>query len=147
VSIAGIQNPYYLPAKFTPSGNVTLVAGTPTLIATTTVAQLAKNAGGYFPLLLCTIAELQGAAAATALTYSFRFSGGADIDTYTVDPIDLVNSALRTRVFPLIGVESASAWFPTGTIVQLWGSATGQPVTIHSAGTLFLLLLGVGANP
>lgn len=145
--LAGILNPGYLPAVFTPSGAVTLTAGTPVRIATTTVAQKAQNAGGYFPFLFCCISETQGATAASALVYSFRFNGGSDISTYTVQPTDLVNAAIRTRVFPLVGVESSSAWFPTGTIVELWGSATTQPVTVNQVGTLFMLSLLTGISP
>lgn len=145
--LAGILNPGYLPAVFTPAGAVTLTAGTPVRIATTTTAQKAQNAGGYFPLLLCVISETQGATAASALVYSFRFNGGSDISTYTVQTTDLVNAAVRTRVFPLVGTESPSAWFPAGTIVELWGSATTQPVTVNQVGTLFMLFLFTGVSP
>lgn len=147
MALAGIQNPFYLPAVFSPTGDVTLTAGTPVMIATTTTAQKAQIGGGYYPLLLCTIVEVQGATHATALVYSFRFHSGSDISTYTVEPGDLVNSAERTRAFPLVGVESSSAWWPTGTIVELWGSATGQAVTVKQVGTLFMLFLGVGVSP
>lgn len=145
--IAGIQNPFFLPAIYTPTGDVTLTAGTPVKIATTTTAVIAKNAGGYFPLLYCTVCSLQGGTPATALVYSFRFNGGTDISTYTVPPAQLVASTTLVHGFALIGVESASAWFPAGTIVELWGSATTQAVTIKQVGTQFLLALGVGANP
>ena len=147
MALAGIQNPYYLPAKFSPSGNITLTAGAAVLIATTTTAQKAQNSGGYYPLLLCTVVSLQGATAASALKYSFRFNGGADIDSYTVEPAELINATERSDAFPLIGVESASAWWPTGTIVELWGLATTQPVTVKQVGTNFLLFLGVGVSP
>lgn len=145
--LAGILSPGYLPAVFTPTGDVTLTAGTPVMIATTTTAQKASIAGGFYPLLLCTVVDLQGGTAASALVYSFRFHSGTDIATYTVAPTDLVNSALRTRSFALIGTESSSAWFPTGTIVELWGSATTQAVTVKQTGTQFMLMLGLGVSP
>lgn len=145
--LAGILNPSYLPAVFSPASDITLTAGTPVLIATTTVAQKAQNAGGYYPLLWCTVASLQGATPATALVYSFRFSGGSDIATYTVTPSQLTANANLVHGFALIGVESPSAWFPTGTIVQLWGSATTQPVTVKQVGTQFMLSLGLGVSP
>lgn len=147
MALAGIQNPFYLPAVFSPTGDVTLTAGTPVRIATTTTAQKAQISGGYYPLLLCTVASLQGATPATALVYSFRFNGGSDIATYTVTPSQLIASTNLTHGFALIGVESSSAWWPTGTIVELWGSATTQPVTVKQVGTQFMLFLGVGVSP
>jgi len=49
--------------------------------------------------------------------------------------------------FVLVGVESQSAWWPTGTIVELWGKSTTQATTIKKVGTQFLLELGIGASP
>src|SRR5260370_38164872 len=135
MAAGGFQNPYYRPAKFSPSGNITLTAGAAVLIATTTTAQKAQNSGGYYPLLLCTVVSLQGATAASALKYSFRFNGGADIDSYTVEPAELLNATERSDAFPLIGVESPSAWWPTGTIVELWRLPPPQPATGKQAGT------------
>ncbi len=94
MSLAGIQNPFFLPAVYSPASDVTVTAGTPVILATTTTAV-----------------------------------------------IDLVHG------FVLIGVESQSAWYPTGSIIELWGSATTQNVTVKQVGTQFLLALGVGANP
>jgi len=145
--IAGIQNPFFLPAVYSPTGDVTVTAGTPVKLATTTTAVIAKNAGGYYPILYCTVSALQGGTPATALVYSFRFNGGADISTYTVTPSQLIASTNTVHGFVLIGVESQTAWFPSGTIVELWGSATTQNVTVKQVGTQFLLALGVGANP
>src|SRR6266851_3951936 len=119
MSLAGIQNPFFLPAVYAPTGDVTVTAGTPVLLATT----------------------------ATALVYSFRIHSGTDISTYTVTPSQLTNNANLVHGFVLIGVESQSAWYPTGSIIELWGSATTQNVTVKQVGTQFLLALGVGANP
>ncbi len=147
MSLAGIQNPFFLPAVYSPASDVTVTAGTPVILATTTTAVIAKNAGGYYPILFCTVASLQGATAATALVYSFRIHSGTDISTYTVTPSQLTNNANLVHGFVLIGVESQSAWYPTGSIIELWGSATTQNVTVKQVGTQFLLALGVGANP
>jgi len=147
MSIWGVAKPSLVPVQYVPAADVTLTAGTAVLIATTTAAVAALLSGGYYPLLLCTVVDLQGAAAASALVYSFRFNGGADIATYTVEPGDLVNLGERTRGFTLVGVESQSAWWPTGTIVELWGKATTQAVTVKKVGTQFLLMLGAGASP
>src|SRR5260370_27818491 len=130
MAAGGFQNPYYRPAKFSPSGNTTLTAGAAVLIATTTTAQKAQNSGGYYPLLLCTVVSLQGATAASALKYSFRFNGGADIDSYTVEPAALINATERSDAFPLIGVEFPSTLWQAATIVPLWRPATRQPVCI-----------------
>lgn len=145
--LAGILNPNYLPAIFSPASDITVTAGTPVMIATTTSAQKAQNAGGYYPLLWCTVASLQGATPATALVYSFRIHSGVDIATYTVTPSQLTANANLVHGFALIGVESSSAWFPTGSIIELWGSATTQNVTVKQVGTQFMLSLGLGISP
>jgi hypothetical protein len=147
MSIWGVARPGIVPVQYVPAADVTLTAGTAVLIATTTTAVPAALGGGYYPRLTCTVTSLQGATAASALFYSFRFNGGADIATYTVEPGRLTNNAELLDSFTLIGVESATAWWPTGSIVELWGKATTQAVTVKKVGTQFLLELGLGANP
>lgn len=145
--LAGVQNPYLLPVQYVPAADVTLTAGTAVLIATTTSAIAAPIPGGYYPKLTCTVDSLEGATAASALKFSFRFNGGSDIASYTVEPGLLANNAELVHGFTLIGVESPSAWFPTGKIVELWGLATTQAVTVKKVGTQFLFELGIGASP
>lgn len=147
MSIWGVARPGIVPVQYVPAADVTLTAGTAVLIATTTAAVIAAISGGYYPLLLCTVVSLQGGTAASALVYSFRFNGGSDIATYTVEPGELINATERSDSFALVGVESQSAWWPTGTIVELWGKATTQAVTVKKVGTQFLLMLGAGASP
>ncbi len=147
MSIWGVARPGIVPVQYVPAADVTLTAGTAVLIATTTSAVPAGVQGGYYPRLTCTVITLQGATAASALFFSFRFNGGADIATYTVEPGFLVALTEDQFTFVLVGVESQSAWFPTGTIVELWGKATTQPVTVKKVGTQFLLELGIGASP
>jgi hypothetical protein len=147
MSIWGVARPQFIGTQYIPAADVTLTAGTPVLIATTTTGLVAGTPGGYAPLLLCTVVSVQGGTAASALKYSFRFNGGADIASYTLEPGELVNSAERSDSFVLVGVESASAWVGAGTIVELWGSATTQAVTVKKVGTQFLPLLLQGANP
>lgn len=147
MSIWGIARPQLVPVQYVPAADVTITAGTPVLIATTTTAVAALIAGGYYPRLQCTVTSLQGAAAAAALVYSMRIHLGTDIATYTVEPGRLTNNAELLDSFVLIGVESATAWWPTGSIIELWGSATTQNVTVKKVGTQMLLELGIGANP
>lgn len=147
MSIWGVARPQIVPVQYTPAADVTLAAGTATLIATTTSAVIAAIAGGYYPLLLCTLTALFGGSAPSALFFSLRFNGGSDIATYTVEPGLLVASTEPVFGFSLVGVESQSAWFPTGTIVELWGKSTTQATTIKKVGSQFLLMLGVGASP
>jgi len=147
MSIWGVAKPGIVPVQYVPAADVTLTAGTAVLIATTTTAVPAGVQGGYYPRLTCTVISLLGATAPSALFFSFRFNGGADIATYTVEPGFLVALAEDQFTFVLVGVESQSAWFPTGTIVELWGKATTQAVTVKKVGTQFLLELGLGASP
>ena len=147
MSIWGVARPQIVPVQYVPAADVTVTAGTPVLLATTTSAIPAAIAGGYYPLLFCTVVSVQGAGAATAAVYSFRFHSGTDIATYTIEPGELVNNGERSDSFCLVGVESATAWYPTGQIVELWGSATTNNFTVKKVGTQFLLTLGIGVNP
>ena len=147
MSIWGVARPQQVPTQYVPAADVTLTAGTAVLIATTTTGVVAGTPGSYYPKLTCTICSVQGGTAASALLYSFRFNGGADIATYTVEPGQLVASAELVHAITLVGVESASAWNGAGTIVELWGKATTQAVTVKKVGTQFLLELGIGASP
>lgn len=147
MSIWGVARPQLVPVQYVLAADVTVTAGTPVLIATTTTAVAAIISGGYYPKLTCTVTSVQGAAAATALVYSMRIHSGTDIATYTVEPGLLTNNAELVHGFTLVGVESATAWFPTGSIIELWGSATTHDVTVKKVGTQMLLELGIGANP
>lgn len=147
MSIWGVARPQLVPVQYVPAADVTVTAGTPVLIATTTSAVAAPISGGYYPKLSCTVTSVQGGTAATALVYSMRIHSGTDIATFTVEPGQLVASAELVHGFVLVGVESASAWWPTGSIIELWGSATTQNVTVKKVGTQMLLELGIGANP
>lgn len=133
-----MQSP--LPAVYAPSGDVTCNAGTETTCITTGAIN-ALVPGDYYPLIWLVAAIYLGATAPSALVLAFKIGAGADVDTFTVDPGQLVNSAKIIIVCPLIGANSASAWVGSGSTINITANATGQAVTFKQVGSRAIVAL------
>jgi len=145
-NIVGIDNEMPLDAQFTPAADVTLTAGSEVLGITTTTAFAALSPGSYYPILRGSLSFLMGATASAALVIAWRFNGGADIGTYTVNTGLLVNNATIQVPFEFLGADSGSIWYPTGKIIEITGKATTTACTLNKVGSFATVGLRRGLN-
>lgn len=127
------------------SADVTLTAGSE-ITCITTGALTAPSNGPWYPIIIATFAVVMGGTASTALVFAFKLGSGADVDTYTVEPGMLVNSAEFTIAIPLVGVVSTTAWVDSGSTINITGKATTTACTVKGVGTRALVELRRGAE-
>lgn len=148
MAIYGVANPLPAAAAYVtagPSGDVTCNSSTATTVITTG-ALTALNPGPYYPLIQGVLTIVLGGTAPSALTVKFILGAGSAVDTYTVEPGLLVNSAeLVVPVF-LVGVNSASAWIGSGSTINVQVTATGQAVTCKGVGSRIIAQLFRGPD-
>ena len=143
---SGADNPFLATSNATIGGvDVTCNSGSETnVIASATLK--ANIQGDYYPVVWGVLVIYMGATAATALVIAARIGAGADFATYTVDPGQLVNSQKDQFHFALIGSNSASAWFPTGGVINVTVNPTTQNVTVKNVGSYAICQLVKGPN-
>jgi hypothetical protein len=71
-----------------------------------------------------------GATAPTALVIKLKTAGATVLDTYTVPPAQLVNSAIIVVAPTLIGTTSSTLYYPTGDTPIVTFNCTTQPATL-----------------
>lgn len=145
MSIWGVASPLALPAVYSPTGDVTCTADTPITVITTG-ALTALNPGNYFPLIWFVLSIVQGATKPNTLTVKFILGAGSAVDTYTVDPTTLVNSAKLTVTGCLVGANSASAWVGSGSTINIQVTAAAQAVTCDQVGSRAVVALFRGPD-
>jgi hypothetical protein len=145
MSTWGVASPLALPAVYNPTGDITCTADT-AVTAITTGAIKALDNGNYYPLLLVTLAILQGATKPTSLTVKFILGAGTAVDTYTVEPGLLSNNGELVVNCALVGANSASAWSGVGSTINLQVTAAGQAVTCKQVGSRALVALFRGPD-
>lgn len=139
-NIYGIANPVPTPAIYVPSGDVTCGAGTAVTVVTSG-ALAALNSGYYYPTIVGVLTLLLGGTAPSAITIKFILGSGSAVDTYTVEPGLLVNSAELLVPVTLVGVSSQTAWIGSGATINVQVTATGQAVTCKAVGSRLLISL------
>lgn len=147
-NIYGVANPIAAALVYVtagPSGDVSVTAGAETTFITTG-ALTALDPGNYYPIIWLVASCLMGGTAASALVYAFKLGSGSDVDTYTVNPAKLVNSATVGDSIPLVGTQSGSAWLGSGSTINITATSTGQNVTIKGAYTRALVWLMRGSD-
>jgi hypothetical protein len=139
-TVYGVAQPLPLPAVYTPSGDVTCNSSTETTCITTGAIN-AGNPFDYYPLIWGVATIYLGGTAPSALVLAFKIGAGSDVDTLTVDPGQLVNSAKLMIPFMLVGANSASAWSGAGSTINITANATGQAVTFKQVGSRAIVAL------
>jgi len=132
------------PSLLVAGTDVTCNAGVKTTVLDSGASPLiAAAAGGGFYLVLWTILEIVlGATAPSAIVVTLDLTtAGANQDSYTVTPDQLINSASIVVAPPLYVPTSGSIWYPTGDRVKVTVNPTGQAVTVRASGTRALLSL------
>jgi hypothetical protein len=146
-NIYGVADNPTLPAIYGCVGaaDVTLTADTETTWCTTGVIKV-NYEGDYYPLIQGVLVCYLGGTKPNALTLAYKLGSGSDVVTYVVDPGQLVNSAKLVIPFCLIGPNSASAWYPTGSTINITALGTAQASTAKNVGSFALVQLLKGPN-
>jgi len=103
------------------------------------------NRFDVYPIIQGLLTIVLGATAPSALVISYATTAGTAIDSFTVEPGLLVNSAeLMIPIF-LIGPLSSSLYLAPGKDPLIQVAPTGQAVTVKQVGSraVFQLVLGV----
>jgi hypothetical protein len=148
MAIYGVANPLPAAAVYVtagPGSDVSVTAASETTIITTG-ALTALNPGPYYPVIWLTAECLMGGTAASALVYAFKLGSGSDVDTYTVAPAKLVNSATVGSAICLVGTNSATSWVGSGSTINITCTSTGQNVTVKGVGTRAVVALFRGPD-
>ena len=136
MAIWGVADPLPQPAVYgtVAAGDVSLALGVETTFITTG-ALSGLNPGPYFPQIWLTATIVLGATAPTALVIAFKLGAGSDVDTYTVEPGLLVNSAELAISVVLIGTNSLTAWQGAGSTINITGLASTHAATAKFVGS------------
>jgi hypothetical protein len=121
-----------------PGSDVAVTSSTATTVITTG-AIVMLNPGPYYPLIWGVLTIVLGGTAPSALIVTFILGAGSAVDTYTVLPALLVNSATLVVPVFLVGVNSATAWIGSGSTINLQVTATGQAVTVKGVGSRMMV--------
>jgi hypothetical protein len=146
MSIWGVARPGITPAVLIPASDTSCPSATETTVITTSSALVAGFAGDFYPLIQGVLVILLGGTAPSALVIGARLGSAADFDSYTVEPALLTNSAELVIPLALVGVNSATAWSPTGAVVNITVNPTGQTVTCKKVGSRAIITLGTGPD-
>lgn len=146
-NIYGVANPVATPAIYGCVGaaDVTLTSSTEVTFITTG-ALTAGSPGNYYPIIWGVLVDYLGATAPTALVIAFKLGSGADVQTYTVDPGQLVNSAKIVVPFTFVGANSGTAWVGSGSTINITANGTGQASTAKNVGSYAFVQLVRGPD-
>lgn len=140
-NIYGVANPILVPTALAvvggadvscPSGTKTTVIASGTLIS--------QSPGSFFPIVWGTLFVVLGGTPPSALAVGAQLGSGASVDTMTVEPGLLTASAELIIPVALVGSRSATAWYPTGSVVNVTVTPTGQTVTAKLDSRAIVLL-------
>lgn len=141
----GTQLSSPLVGTYVPANDTTCNAGTATTVVTSG-AITTQFPGAFAPILEGVLVILLGGTAPSALTIKFILGSGSAVDTYTVEPALLVNSAELVVPIFLVGTSSDSAWAGSGSTINVQVTATGQAVTCKKVGSRILVQLVRGPD-
>lgn len=144
-NLYGVANPLPLPAVYSPASDTTCSAGSETTVITSGAIAQTLN-GSSYPRIDGVLTILLGGTAPSALVLAFKLGSGSDVDTYTVEPGLLVNSAELIIPLHLLGVSSATAWVGSGSTVNVTVNATGQAVTCKKVGSRAIIGIFRGSD-
>jgi spore coat protein U-like protein len=147
VAIWGVADP--VPAGLvytTPSqNNVSCPAGVETTFITTGALSL-PSPGGYFPLILLSVAITFGASLPAPMTFAFKLGAGADVDSQLLGTILFTANATILFAIALVGVNSTTSWYPGPSTINITCNPTGQAVTVAGGSTRALVFFQRGPD-
>ena len=136
-----------LPASYgtVSAGDVTLTADSEVTFITTGTIKT-NYPGDFYPMIWGVATIYLGGTKPNALTLAFKIGSGSDVATFVVDPGQLVNSAKLVIPCAFVGANSASAWYPTGSTINITALGTAQASTAKNVGTFAIVSLMQGPN-
>jgi len=144
-NVWGTSQPTPVPPVFVPAIDVDCVAGSETAAIPCT-ALLAISAGSYFALITGVLTIVLGATAPGALIVAALFNGGADFDSFTVEPGLLVNAAELVIPFAFVSPSAPGVFVGAGAEIDITVAPTGQDVTCKAVGSRALVQLVRGPD-
>ena len=130
----GTQRPQGLPTIVATVGaaDVSLTAGSDITGFTPSAALVAPAAGTWAYVVWVFATITLGGTAPSAMVVKLKTATPTTLDTFTVTPDNLVNSAILALSFTLVGTGSGSLYFPTGDTPSITFNPTGQNVTLKN---------------
>jgi hypothetical protein len=96
------------------AADVTLTAGADVTGFTPASALTGAYAGGWCYVVWVHATIVMGGTAPVSMVVKLKTATPTTLDTFTVPPANLVNSAIVPLSFCLVGTSSASLYYPTG---------------------------------
>jgi len=130
----GTQRPQGLPTIVATVGaaDVSLTAGSDITGFTPAAALIAPAAGTWAYVVWVFATITLGGTAPSAMVVKLKTATPTTLDTFTVTPDNLVNSAILALSFMLVGTGSGSLYFPTGDTPVITFNCTGQAATLEA---------------
>jgi len=130
----GCQRPQGLPTIVgtVSASDVTLTAGSDITGFTPAAALIAPVAGTWAYLVDICATIVLGGTAPSAMVIKLKTATPTTLDTFTLPPANLVNSAILCISVRLVGTGSGSLYFPTGDTPIITFNGTGQASTLKA---------------
>jgi len=142
----GTARPLGLPTIVATVGaaDVTLTAGSDITGFTPSAALIAgfQSTWAYMVLVFATI--VLGATAPSALVCKLKTATPTTLDTLTIPPANLVNSAILALSFCLVGTASSTLYYPSGDTPVITFNGTGQNSTLKAGSRAVFAFWDVG---
>jgi hypothetical protein len=134
MSIWGVQRAGQLPSIVGTVGaaDVTLTSSTAITGFTPGAALIAPQRASWAYVVEVFAVIVLGGTAPSALVVKLNTATPTTLDTLTVPPAVLVNSAILALSFTLVGTGSESLYYPTGDIPTITFNGTGQASTLKA---------------
>jgi hypothetical protein len=132
MSIWGIARPGQLPTivATVAGADVTLTAGADVTGFTPSSALIAPFNGTFAYIVWVHATIVMGGTAPSAMVVKLKTATPTTLDTFTVPPANLVNSAIVPLSFCLVGTSSSSLYWPSGDTPVITFNGTGQASTL-----------------
>jgi len=130
----GTAKPQGLPTivKTVSDADVTVTAGSDITVFTPSAALVAPYEGGWAYMVWVYATVVMGSSASAALVVKLKTATPTTLDTWTVPPANLVNSAIIPLSINLVGTTSGSLYFPTGDTPLVTFNATTNNATVKA---------------
>lgn len=112
--------------------DVTLTAGSDITGFTPSSALIASFAGGWCYVVWIQATIVMGATAPTALVIKLKTATPTTLDTFTVPPANLVNSAIVPMSVCLVGTSSGTLYYPSGDTPTITFNCTTTAATLKA---------------
>jgi hypothetical protein len=130
----GTARPFAIPTIVATVGaaDVTLTAGSDITGFTPSAALIAGFSGLWAYVVWVHATIVMGAGAPTAMVCKLKTATPTTLDTFTIPPANLVNSAIVPLSFMLVGTTSGTLYAPTGDTPVITFNCTTNAATLKA---------------